>query len=97
MRFLLALVLIFLAACASLNAGDTCSSSAQCREGLSCITIAPAPGDSATICTLRCNRNEDCGPGGSCYCPDSPAGARCRVVEDTATPHTPTFVCAMRR
>jgi hypothetical protein len=67
-----------------------CSSSQQCDAGRVCMRIHPTEKDDGTRCVVPCTQwtngpSAECADAGlttQCYCPDSPAGARCRIVED---------------
>ncbi|MHB8877979.1 MAG: hypothetical protein ACYC8T_30150 [Myxococcaceae bacterium] len=77
----------------------TCSSSQQCAAGSVCMRITPSPDYEGTQCVVPCTAwtntpSAECADAGlttQCYCPDSPAGARCAVVD--AKPVLGTYYC----
>ena len=95
--------LVALAATAFLLSGCNpnvrCTSSVQCPAGQVCVQVTQ-PGEAGSACQVLCSARTDraspecadAGVGGYCYCPDSPAGSRCAVVE--AREQVPTFFCS---
>jgi hypothetical protein len=69
---------------ASCSLNGECGLSSDCPSGQVCMRIEPMPGDVSFLCAQQCGATfPPCGQG-RCFCPDSPAGARCKVTDAPA-------------